>query len=58
MEKRTVKKIYHVDNQTLIKARVIGIAYREKTKQRHKMLKDPPINNCIMKYTKLEIYVI
>ena len=30
MEKRTVKKIYHVDNYTLIRDIVIGIAYREK----------------------------
>ena len=29
MEKRTVKNIYHVDNYNLIRAIVIGIAYRE-----------------------------
>ena len=32
MEKRTVKKMYHVVNCTLIRAIVIGIAYREKMK--------------------------
>ena len=30
MDKRTVKKIYHMDDFTLIRAIVIGIAYREK----------------------------
>ena len=34
MKKRTVKKIYLVDNFTLIRAKVIGIAYREKMKDR------------------------
>ena len=38
MEKRTVKKIYHVDNYTLIRAIVIGIAYREKMKNRKNFL--------------------
>ena len=39
MEKRTVKKIYHMDDYTLIRAIVIGIAYREKIKSRHDMIK-------------------
>ena len=39
--KRTVKKIPHTDNYTLIRAIVIGIAYREKIKERHKMLIRP-----------------
>ena len=38
VEKRTVKKIYHVDNYTLIRAIVIGIAYREKMKNRKNFL--------------------
>ena len=41
MEKRTVKKIYHMDDYTLIRAIVIGIAYREKIKSRHDMLQRP-----------------
>ena len=36
MKKGTVKKKYHVDNCTLI--RVIGIAYREKMKNRKNFL--------------------
>ena len=38
MEKRLVKKIYHVDNYTLIRDIVIGIAYREKMKNRKTFL--------------------
>ena len=39
--KRIVKKILHTDNYTLIRAIVIGIAYHEKIKERHKMLRRP-----------------
>ena len=39
MEKRTVKKIYHLDDFSLIRAIVIGIAYREKIKSWREMLK-------------------
>ena len=39
--KRTVKKITHTDNFTLIRAIVIGIAFHEKTKRRHDMLQKP-----------------
>ena len=38
MEKRTVKKIYHMNDFTLIRAIVIGIADREKLIQHHEML--------------------
>ena len=38
MEKRTVKKINHVDNYTLIRAIVTGIAYRERVKNRKTFL--------------------
>ena len=40
MEKRTVKKIYYIDDFTLIRAIVIGIDYREKM-SRHDMLQRP-----------------
>ena len=39
--KRTVIKIHHTDNYTLIRAIKIGKAYREKIKERHKMLQRP-----------------
>ena len=39
--KRTVKKIHHTDKFTLIRAIVIGIAYREKIERRHDMLQRP-----------------
>ena len=48
MEKRTVKKIYHMDDFTLIRAIVIIIAYREKLMQRHKMF-----NRTSNKYLKV-----
>ena len=38
MEKRTVNKIYHVDNYTVIRAIVIGIAYHERMKNRKNFL--------------------
>ena len=39
MEKRTVKKINNINNYTLIRA--IGVAYREKIKSRHDLLRRP-----------------
>ena len=44
MEKRTVKKKYHVDNYTLIRAIVIGIAYRERMKKKRISFKEHLIN--------------
>ena len=41
MEKRTVKKIYHMDDFTLIRAIVIGIVHREKIKSRCELLRRP-----------------
>ena len=49
--KRTVKKIPHTDNYTLIRAIVIGIAYREKIKERHKMHRRPT-----NKHLQAEVY--
>ena len=40
MEKHKVKKIYHVDNYTLIRAFVIGIAYRERMKKKRILFKE------------------
>ena len=39
--RKTVKKIHYTYNYTLIRAIVIGIAYREKIKERHNMLQRP-----------------
>ena len=41
MEKRTVKKKYHIDDYSLIRAIVIDIAYHEKIKWRYDMLRRP-----------------
>jgi hypothetical protein len=38
---RTVKKIYNIDNYTLIRGIIIGIAYREKVKNRKNFLQRP-----------------
>ena len=56
MEKLTVKKIYDVDNYNLIRAIVIGIAYREKMKNR-KNFKEYLINK-LEQYTKQYVTVI
>ena len=39
--KRTVKKISHTDNHTLIRSIIIVLASREKMKESHKMLIRP-----------------
>ena len=40
-EKRTVKVVLNNDNFYLIRSIVIAIAYKEKIKERHNMLKRP-----------------
>ena len=49
--RKTVKKIHYTDNYTLIRAIVIGIAYREKIKSRHDMLQRPS-----NKHLQAEVY--
>ena len=56
MEKRTVKKIYHVDNYTLIIAIVIGIAFRERMKNRKNFLQRAYIQLELL-FTKLFVAV-